>query len=163
MKTKIFLFSLFFSLILLGCGSSNNTSIEKKKSKAFSCNYEQNIVRKVLLKVLDEMRFRTDIPDPLKDELSTEKITISKDDIDTFQKLKEIGEVPKSPMSEYFEANYSLVIRLIPDDERTIIEIENKIQALERGRYNKWIDIKSNGSKEKEILELLLKRLRESE
>jgi hypothetical protein len=164
MKTKIFTLFLFLTFILSGCGSSSSTtSTGKKKTSAYIFNYEQKTVWNVLIKVLEEKRFRTDIPDPLKYELSTEKIVLSKDDIDTFLKLKEIGDVPKSPLSEYFEANYSLVIKLIPDDEKTQIEIENKIQALERGRYNKWIDIKSNGAKEKEIMALLLKRLKESE
>jgi uncharacterized lipoprotein len=160
---KLLLFS--FLLVLLstsGCSifkSSDN--INKKRINSFTFNYPQNKVWDALLKVLDDMNLRIQTSDAFKGELTTDKVTFSKDDIENYQKLKDVADVPKSPLSEYFEANYFININMSEENSKTLVSISAEIQALERGRFNKWINMKSSGQKEKEILAFLLKKLKE--
>lgn len=153
---------LLLSLSTLNCSifkSSDNTV--RKSPNSFTYNYRQGKVWDALTKTLEESNYKIEWSDAFKGELRTQKITYNKDEIEYFQKLKEIANIPKSPFSEYFEANYYLTINMTEEKMKTTVNIEIKIQAFERGKFNKWIDIKSNGQKEKEILALLLKKLKE--
>jgi hypothetical protein len=161
-KNVIPCYFLVISILAFSCSIFKSTdNIKKRAINSYSFNYPQSRVWDALMKVMEDMKLRILSSDPLKGELKTEKITFNKDEIDNFQKLKEIGQVPKSPLSEYFEANYLINISMFEEKGKTEVDINLEIQALERGRFNKWIDIKSNGQKEKDILSLLLKKIKE--
>jgi hypothetical protein len=153
---------LVLSLATLNCSIFKSTdNIERKKSNSFTYNYNQGKVWDALTKALEESNYRIELSDAFKGELKTQKIAYNKDEIENFQKMKEVAIVPKSPLSEYFEANYYLTITMTEEKAKTTVNIEANIQALERGRFNKWIDLKSNGQKEKDILALVFKKLKE--
>jgi hypothetical protein len=162
---KILLLKSCFLLLFLStlnCSIFKSTDNTVRKSpNSFTYNYRQEKVWDALLKALEESNYRIEWSDAFKGELRTQKTTYNRDEIENFQKLKEIANIPKSPFSEYFEANYCLTIKMNEEKTKTNVNIEIIIQAFERGKFNKWIDLKSNGQKEKEILALLMKKLKE--
>jgi hypothetical protein len=161
---KILLKSCFLLIFLMTFNCSNFKSTDNKVRKSlnsFTYSYQLAKVWDTLIKTLEELNYKIEWSDALKGEIRTQKITYNKDEIENFQKLKEIANVPKSPFSEYFEANYYLTIAMTEEKGKTTVNIDSNIQALERGKFNKWLDLKSNGQKEKDVLSLLLKKLKE--
>jgi hypothetical protein len=155
-KTFIFL----AAILLSGCSVfKSGNDITDKRITSFSFNYPQDKVESALISVLESEGYKIKQNDISKGEITTDTKKI-KDVDDVYETLKSISELPKSPLSEYTSAAYYLFIKVTPNNNKTTISLKNNIEAMERGRYNRTIQIASSGQKEKELLAKILKVLK---